>query len=162
VVTDVLDRAFRAHYGQVYRYLRRRTGDDSHAEDLAQQVFADAAAALPDFGPDAPSPLAWLYTVARRRFVDEARRRSREAALAASHDEGGPAEYGEELTGLLVSAFGRLPDEQRTLLSMKLLRGARFGEIATSLGISEGATKMRFLRALAALREDLEREGVSP
>jgi RNA polymerase sigma-70 factor, ECF subfamily len=162
VVTDVLDRAFRAHYGQVYRYLRRRTGDDNHAEELAQQVFADAAAALPDFGPDAPSPLAWLYTVARRRFVDKARRRSHEAAVATSGEEAGPAEYGEELTELLVSAFGRLPEEQRTLLSMKLLRGARFSEIATSLRISEGAAKMRFLRALAALREDLEREGVSP
>ena len=161
-MTDVLDRAFRAHYGQVYRYLRRRTGDDSRAEDLAQQVFADAAAALPDFGPEAPSPLAWLYTVARRRFVDEARRRGREAVLATSVDEAVPAEYGEELTDVLVAAFGRLPEEQRTLLSMKLLRGARFSEIATSLGIGEGATKMRFLRALAALREDLEREGVSP
>ncbi len=162
MVTDVLDRAFRAHYGQVYRFLRRRTGDDSRAEDLAQQVFADAAAALPDFGPDAPSPLAWLYTVARRRFVDEARRRSREAAVATSYDGAVPAEYGEELTGLLVAAFARLPEEQRTLLEMKLLRGARFSEIATSLGITEGATKMRFTRALAALRADLEREGVSP
>jgi RNA polymerase sigma-70 factor, ECF subfamily len=158
MVTDVLDRAFRAHYGQVYRYLRRRTGDTDRAEDLAQQVFADAAAALPDFGPDAPSPLAWLYTVAQRRFVDEARRRGREAEQTAD-----PApEYGEELTGVLVTAFGRLPEDQRTVLAMKLFRGARFKEIAASLGIGEGAARMRFVRALQALREELEREGVEP
>jgi len=157
-VTDVLDRTFRAHYGQVYRYLRRRTGDAERAEDLAQQVFADAAAALPDFGPQAPSPLAWLYTVAHRRFVDEARRRSREAELPAEP----PPQYAEELKSALVTAFGRLPEEQRTVLAMKLLRGARFGEIAASLGIGEGAAKMRFVRALAALREELEREGVEP
>jgi DNA-directed RNA polymerase specialized sigma24 family protein len=36
VVTDVLGRAFRAHCGQVYRYLRRRTDDPERAEDLAQ------------------------------------------------------------------------------------------------------------------------------
>jgi RNA polymerase sigma factor (sigma-70 family) len=157
-VTDVVDRAFRAHYGQVYRYLRRRTRDDGRAEELAQQVFADAAAALPDFGPEAPSPLAWLYTVAHRRFVDEARRRARDAELHAVPRE--PAEYGEELTGLLTAAFERLSDDQRAVLTLKLLRGLRFKEIASTLGMGEGAAKMRFLRALAAVREDLEREGV--
>jgi DNA-directed RNA polymerase specialized sigma24 family protein len=45
---------------------------------------------------------------------------------------------------------------------MKLLRGARFREIADSLGIGEGAARMRFVRALAALREELERKGVAP
>lgn len=160
MVTDVLERAFRTHYGQVYRYLRRRTHDDHRAEELAQQVFADAAAGLPDFGPYAPSPLAWLYTVAHRRFVDEARRRAREPALLDAPET--PSEYGEELTAVLVAAFRCLPEEQRAVLSMKLLRGARFKEMATSLGMSEGATKMRFLRALAALREELEREGVGP
>jgi RNA polymerase sigma-70 factor, ECF subfamily len=155
-VTDVLERAFRAHYGQVYRYLRRRTHDPDRAEDLAQQVFADAAAALPDFGPDAPSPLAWLYTVAQRRFADEARRRGREQASTSEPE----LEYPEELTGTLVAAFGRLPEDQRTVLALKLLRGARFREIAAALGIGEGAAKMRFSRALAALREELEREGV--
>src|SRR5262249_48971899 len=131
------------------------------AEELTQQVFADAAAALPDFGLDAPSPLAWLYTVARRRFADEGRRRARDAALASSWNGAGPVEYGQELTGVRGSAFARLPEEQRELLAMKLLRGARFSEIAGSLGISEGAARMRFLRSLRALREELEREGMS-
>jgi RNA polymerase sigma-70 factor, ECF subfamily len=154
-VADVLDRAFRAHYGQVYRYLRRRTHDPDRADDLAQQVFADAAAALPDFGPHAPSPLAWLYTVAQRRFADEARRRAPEPTMAEE-----PTAYPEQLTGVLVAAFGRLPEEQRTVLALKLIRGARFKEIAATLGIGEGAAKMRFQRALSALREELEREGV--
>lgn len=157
-MTDVLERAFRAHYGQVYRYLRRRTGDPQRAEDLAQQVFADAAASLPDFGGEAPSPLAWLYTVAHRRFIDEARRRAHRFAV-----EGTPATpYGDDLTSTIVAAFGRLPEEQRTVLALKLLRGARFREIAGSLGIGESAAKMRFVRALEALREELEHEGVEP
>ena len=61
---------------------------------------------------------------------------------------------------MLVAAFERLPEDQRTVLALKLVRGARFKEIAASLGIGEGAVKMRFLRALAALREELQREGV--
>ena len=59
---------------------RRKTGDPDRAEDLAQEVFADATAALSggDFVPD--SMLAWLYTIAQRRFADEARRRRRSLA----------------------------------------------------------------------------------
>ena len=70
------------------------------------------------------------------------------------------AKYGEELTGVLVAAFARLPEDDRTVLALKLIRGARFKEIAAALAIREGAVKMRFVRALAALREELEREGV--
>ena len=70
-VNEVAEQAFRRHYGHVYRYLRRRTGDHHRAEDLAQQVFADAVRSLRE--TESPS-LAWLYTVAQRRFADEVRR----------------------------------------------------------------------------------------
>jgi RNA polymerase sigma factor (sigma-70 family) len=76
-VTDVVDGAFRRHYATVYRYIRRRTGDDDRAEDLTQEVFAAAAAALPTEGDGRPPILAWLYTVAQRRFADAARRSAR-------------------------------------------------------------------------------------
>ena len=45
---------------------------------------------------------------------------------------------------------------------LKLLRGATFDEIAARLGISTEAAKMRFTRALDALRSDLEKEGLRP
>jgi hypothetical protein len=34
------------HYDRVFRYVRRRTTSRAEAEDLTQEVFADAAAAL--------------------------------------------------------------------------------------------------------------------
>ena len=83
-VSDAVERAFRRHYGQVYRYIRRRTGVRERAEDLTQEVFAAAAAALPRFRRRAGSALPWLYTVARRRFVDELRRRGREGGVEQS------------------------------------------------------------------------------
>ena len=69
--------AFRRHYGEIYRFLRRRTESDEAAEDLAQAVFADAAARLRQLEQDDPPVLAWLYTVARRRLVDRARAAAR-------------------------------------------------------------------------------------
>lgn len=147
--------AFRRHYDQVYRYLRWRTHDHHRAEELTQQVFADAAASLRETGgPE----LAWLYTVAKRRFADEARRRARTASAPSA----GVPEYSVGTGVALQRALEKLPGGQRQVVVLKLLRGARFAEIGEKLGLTEAAAKMRFVRALEALRSELEEEGVTP
>jgi DNA-directed RNA polymerase specialized sigma24 family protein len=147
--------AFRRHYDHVYRYLRWRTHDHHRAEELAQQVFADAAESLRE---TKESELAWLYTVAKRRFADEARRGARKAPASSA----GPVDYGVEVGWVLQRALEALPGGQRQVVVLKLLRGARFAEIGEKLGLTEAAAKMRFVRALETLRAELEREGVTP
>src|SRR5262245_28978908 len=125
-VNEVSDRAFRRHYGHVYRYLRRRTGDHHRAEELTQQVFADAVVSL---GEAESSSLPWLYTVARRRFVDELRRgavgqRNALPALVPAQQ----VEYGSDVAAALRVAIAQLPEGQRQVVVLKLLRGATFAE----------------------------------
>src|SRR5256885_9237332 len=79
-VTEPSERAFRRHYAEIYRYVRRRTYDEHQAEELTQQVFADAAASL---RCDGRPPIAWLYAVAKRRFADAPRRDARPGAATA-------------------------------------------------------------------------------
>jgi RNA polymerase sigma-70 factor (ECF subfamily) len=163
VVSDVAEGAFRRHYAHVYRYVRRRTGDHERAEDLTQQVFAEAVAGL---GESPSPPLAWLYTVARRRFLDEARRDAvaRRVSRLRVAGEGAPEtwEYGSNVATALGSAIDRLAAGQREVVVLKLLRGATFAEIGARLDISTEAAKMRFMRALEALRSELEEEGLRP
>jgi RNA polymerase sigma-70 factor (ECF subfamily) len=156
---DRSEEAFRRHYGQLFRYIRRRTPDDFEAEDVTQAVFADAAQRLGDFKPGATPVLAWLYTVAQRRLADRARRLAQQhaslreierARLAVTEED-----YGPELTAALREALAALPDTQRTVVVMKLLRGLSFAEIAAEVGAGEGACKMRFARGLEALRDRL-------
>ena len=157
---NAAESAFRRHYDQVYRYLRWRTHDHHQAEELTQQVFADAAASLRETGGP---PLAWLYTVAKRRFADEARKRGalvQPAPVPVPVPEA--TEYGPAVASALRTALERLPDGQRQVVVLKLLRGARFAEIGESLGLTEAPAKMRFVRALEALRTELEGEGVTP
>lgn len=111
--------------------------------------------------------LAWLYTVARRRLADEARRAARGPGALVSLEDAraelvGRVDYGAAVAGALRAAIERLPERQRSVLVLKLLRGAPFEEIARRLGTTQPACKMRFARALQALRDDLEREGISP
>ena len=156
--------AFRRHYEQVYRFLRRRTGDHALAEELAQAVFVDAAAQLRSLSREGPPVLAWLYTVARRRLADHVRRASR-AQVGRLEDVAGvdtAATYGIDVALALSGALARLPDGQRRVVVMRLLEGWSFREIAARVGATEAACKMRFSRGLEALRAELERQGVGP
>jgi RNA polymerase sigma-70 factor (ECF subfamily) len=161
-VNGIAEGAFRRHYGHVYRYLNRRLHDPTRAEELAQEVFAAAAKDLPDEAEGGPPALAWLYTVARRRFADEARRRGRERRLIGLLKTERAAEYGPRLTSDLRAALERLPNGQREIVVLKLLRGLSFAEIGSELGLSEAAAKMRFVRALRELRADLTERGIEP
>lgn len=158
--------AFRRHYDDVYRYLVRRTGDPHLAEELVQQVFADAVTHLEVEHGSTPV-LAWLYTVARRRFADEARRRARQgigiARLEGLARAWGAADsYGSRVATAIRHALTALEPEARAVVVMKLLEGRSFAEISQRTGISEPAARMRFVRALRLLRAELEKRGVEP
>jgi RNA polymerase sigma-70 factor, ECF subfamily len=167
-VDDPVASAFRRHYAEIFRFLRRRTKSDETAEDLAQVVFTEAARRLPQLERDGKPVLAWLYTVARRRLIDAAREEARGPRGLASLDEVRAQavvpqpEYGEDVRRALASAIASLPEGQRRVVVGKLLEGRSFAEIAAALQLSEAACKMRFSRGVEALRADLEQRGVSP
>lgn len=155
---ELAEQAFRRHYKQIYGFVRRRSPTQVEAEDVTAGVFADAAAALDRFETGSAPVLAWLYTVAKRRLADEARRRRRgnvAVTLVAPT-------YSPEITHALGRALAALPDAQRDVVVLKLIRGLSFREVARTLGATEPACRMRFSRALERMRESLEKEGVQP
>lgn len=154
-----------AHYADVYRFVRRRSASEHDAEDITQAVFVAAVLRLDELVADSRPLLAWLYTVARRRLIDHARRRSRmpvsvplEEQIAGTARTG----YGSDVRVALARALEALPDAQRDIVIDRLVRDHRFADIAQQRGISEAAAQMRFVRALARLRTALEQEGVNP
>lgn len=156
--------AFREHRDEVFHYLLRRTGNALEAEELTQQVFADAAAALHHEPPN--TVIAWLYTLAERRFIDELRRRRRASSSALDADAiealAPTVEHVQQARQALVDAVAALPPDQRQVVVMKLFRGYNFSEIGMALGASEAACKMRFSRAVRAIRAALVEQGLEP
>jgi RNA polymerase sigma factor (sigma-70 family) len=164
-VESVIDDAFRSHRAEIYRYLRRRTKSRDHAEELTQQAFADAVIAISRMDAGPCSMLGLLYTIARRRFADDVRRSgpcAEHARLEDVAEELAAPDGRNELAHGIRDALARLPDEQRRAVWLKLIYGCSFAEVACLLGGSEAAAKMRFHRALVALRRDLERDGIHP
>lgn len=162
----VVETAFRRHYGDVYRFLLRRTGDPHEAEELGQRVFADAAAAEHQLERDGRPLLPWLLAVAHRRWVDELRRRDRQQVSLETPEEGLAADRRgsseADLRHALHSSLANLPSAQREVVLRRLLHGQTFSDMAADLDTTEGAVKMRFRRGLELLRERLRDEGYAP
>jgi RNA polymerase sigma-70 factor (ECF subfamily) len=151
-------------YRKVLRFVRRRVGSAEDAEDVTQEVFANAAVVLDGSKVSSPT-LAWLYTVARRRIADELRRpdRSRTVSLEVVGDPATvESDYGDEVARALEVAVAAMPEGQRRVVLARLVQGRSFAEIAREVGASEDACRMRFMRGLQHLREEFEKEGLEP
>jgi RNA polymerase sigma-70 factor (ECF subfamily) len=158
--------SLRRQYGTVYRFVRRRSASREEAEDLTQEVFEAALAALGQARLDAEgAPLAWLYTVARHRLIDRLRVR-RESSVQLDPEglpaAGGDRSYGPRIVEALLEGLRGLGEAQRRVVVLKVFEGRPFAEIAAEVGASEEACRMRFSRGLAALRRHLQEKGVEP
>jgi RNA polymerase sigma factor (sigma-70 family) len=163
-VNGLAERAFRLHYRDVFRFVRRRTATQHEAEEVTQAVFAQAAERL-EASRDSVALRGWLYTVARRRLVDEARRRSRSGSVVSLDGFALPVRerrYGGEVSETLRRALEQLPASHLSVVVGRLIEGRSFAELAAALGVSEAACKMRFLRGLASVRAVFEEEGLEP
>jgi RNA polymerase sigma-70 factor, ECF subfamily len=153
-----------AQYGEIFRFIRRRVASSADAEDLTQEAFASAAEVLARSADAAPPTLGWLYTVARRRLIDEVRRRRpATVSLELVRDvEAPPTAYDGNVARALEAALAALTEAQRTVVVLRLLDGRTFPEIATQVRATEEACRMRFMRGLEQLRSEFEKEGLSP
>lgn len=152
------------HYQRVLRFVRRHVSSAEEAEDLTQEVFANAAVFLDGRGAESPA-LAWLYTVARRRIVDEARRlhRTQTVPLELVSEPTAPeAHYGGEVAEALDTALATMPDGQRRVVLGRLIQGRSFSDLSRELATSEDACRMRLMRGLQHLREEFMKEGLEP
>jgi RNA polymerase sigma factor (sigma-70 family) len=132
---------------------------------LLQEVFLSATIDL-ERRPAGTPTLAWLYTVANRRFIDDLRLANRQARTVpfdeATNSTGVSAEYGPEVARALAAVVRELPAIQHRIFVWKVLEGRSFSEIGGQVGISEGAARMQLLRALQFIRAGLESHGVGP
>ena len=160
----------------VMTFLLGLTRDRQLAEDLTQETFLRGL-----FHPGAPV-LPWAYTIARRLFLDDVR--TRRSARVVPHDPpdgddgqtldvaaGGPSAEqlfaDKELSQALDQALQKLPEAQASAFRLLKGEGMSVAEVATIMGTTKGAVKLRAHRAYEALRGFLRadfrgREGVTP
>ncbi|MFO1010295.1 MAG: sigma-70 family RNA polymerase sigma factor [Planctomycetota bacterium] len=129
------------------------------SEDLVQQVQLEAVRQLDGRTFDSPSAFRkWLGLLLRHRAIEVARRRrltdSDASGSSVSDPVRGPATQcadRDDARALLVR-LGELPDRDRRVVTLRVLEGLPFAEVARRLGLSEVHARVVFNRTLARLR----------
>lgn len=176
-VTRLVDRAkggdaqaFGALYDrfqpEILRYLTHRTRHPETAEDITQQVFLKAWQAIPRFEQRGVPFKAWLYRMAHNQMVDHFRTHKVTSELG---DFDTPDEADQEtalltgeMTEALHRALARLSEDHRQVLTLRFLMEKSAREIGDVMGRKEVTVRGLQMRALQALRREIEEMGGLP
>ncbi len=158
---DALGVIFRAHHPAILRYLRGMAL--THAEDVASQVWVDAAASLRRFQGTDDDLRRWLFTIARRRMIDAFRSRARRPEDAVGDVSGGPAaesaDASIERLEWAEDVLAQLPPAQAEVVMLRVIVGLGVAEVARLIDKSPGAVRVLAHRGLERVLEILAEEG---
>jgi RNA polymerase sigma factor (sigma-70 family) len=145
-------------------YFYRRCFDGHAANDLAQETLARALVHLERFDPARGNGTQWLWGIAQRELLTWFRRGQAEAKArdrvglrnlpipddALEHIES--LVDTQELRGALADALAGLSPSLRRTVELRVGQGLGYEQLATELGCSVGAARVRVARALARLQ----------
>jgi RNA polymerase sigma-70 factor (ECF subfamily) len=161
---EALAEVWQRHGPLVLGLARRLTGDLSTAEDVTQEVFVTLWQRPERFDAQRGSLRAYLGVHAQRRAIDAMRRDGRRSEREHRHHRlhspaaAAPADRAESstLSGVVRTAIGRLPADQRQAVELAYFYGLTHREVAAKLGIPEGTAKSRLRLAQAKLQSWLD------
>lgn len=171
--------AFRELYALVsprlHGYLLKMARQRALADDLLQLTFLKVHRARAAYIRDA-DPVPWIYSIAHRTFLDEARRQKRALVNVGDDDQlpevsadlhgqtedrrDDPAD--PELVKIALDALATLSEQQRQAVVLTKLEGKTVAEAAEIAGTTVGAMKVRAHRGYEVLRNLLGRKPAEP
>lgn len=165
----VRDRQDRAAFAALFQHFAPRVKgflvksgtSPALAEECAQDVMATLWQKAQLFDPERASVATWVFTIARNRRIDMARRAARPEpedlpwGPEAEPDQQATLELAQE-TALLGEALARLPQAQRALIEKAFYGDLSHSEISEQTGLPMGTVKSRIRLALEKLRQSFE------
>jgi RNA polymerase sigma factor (sigma-70 family) len=154
----------RRYWSAIQRFCATYLSDAARADDVVQETFAKLhdAANLP-----AGAVKPWLYKLARNRCLDILRRQQRSpthnrplrTGFDAARVSDGPRTKAAkaERQELIREIVAEMPEEYRSVLTLKFFEGLSRAEVAATLEVSEQTVKGRLVRASDYLREQLKK-----
>jgi len=157
-VRETFDVLYRHWFPVVVRWARRRCADPEDAEDVAQQVFADAWLHSRRYCQQRGGLGPWLYGITAHKAADATnasiRRNEASRKLAARATRHSPDAWAGSVERLRLTPFlSCLSDRRREILFLAYYLDFTQPEIARFLGLPLGTVKSHCRRALRALAE---------
>lgn len=164
---DAFGTLYERHVEAILAYFMRRTGCAQTAADLTSETFAAALVSRRRFRDTGAPARAWLFKIAQRQlsgFVrseqvsDRARRKLGMRPVLVTESELEQIERLADFSGLrpaITEAVDKLPTAQADAVRLRVGEELSYREVATRLGCSEGAARVRVSRALTTLADQL-------
>lgn len=162
---------------QVYNLALRMAGNPEDALDLSQEAFLKAWRGLSSYRFDSAFS-TWLYRLTSNVCIDFLRRQKKqksiplqftdedneERELSVPDPAPGPEEalLARSEREQVALALSRLEPEYREALTLRVINGLSYTEIAQILGIREGTVKSRIARAREKMRAAMQKSGNKP
>jgi RNA polymerase sigma-70 factor, ECF subfamily len=149
-----------ASYGdRLLRSAYLMCGRSGNAQDIVQETFCRALAALQDFRGDA-GVYTWLFSIMRNVYLKQLRHERRFMNFLSLQPrvlqaEGNPADHCERKSAHshLLEAIQKLPAKQREVVILRFVDDMKIADIARILSLPEGTIKSRLFKAGARLQE---------
>lgn len=168
--TEALERLIEVHQMRVIGTVAKMLGDDTDAEDIAQQVFIRVWNSAKRYQPTAKFT-TWLFKITRNLVFNELRRRKRHPATplereTEEHHFQAPDLSGKapdtlmldaEMQHAIQRAIDSLPEVQRMAIILRRYEEMPYEEMAGVLKLSVPAVKSVLFRARTDLREKLKK-----
>lgn len=154
---------FRHFAPRVKGFLMKSGTDAATAEECAQDVMATVWRKSHLFDPTRASVATWVFTIARNRRIDIARKDRRpepEDVVWGPETEPDQADIyaAAEETRRLQMALADLPEKQRLLIQRAYFGDLSHSELANETGLPLGTIKSRIRLALDRLRNTMTKD----
>jgi RNA polymerase sigma-70 factor (ECF subfamily) len=155
---EAIGRLYERHATRVYAIVRRLSGDDTQAEDWAQDAWLRVFRGLHGFRGEAQFT-TWLHRIAVNAAL-QGQRAQRQRGLHFEEVDTVPERAAVTAPPLLrlslAEAIDRLPPGMRNVLVLHDVEGYTHEEMGEMLGVSAGTCKSQLFKARAKVREMLE------
>ena len=176
LIHDILsgdDEAFsvlvQKHQKSVHALVWRKIGDFHHAEEITQDTFLQVYKKLPTL-KDPHKFAGWLYVIANRLCIDWMRKNNlitqsledtsveeiEKSSYTHHVSEQQQIETSEHRRDIVKKLLARLPESERTVVTLYYLGEMKVKEISKFLGVSVSTIHVRLHRARKRLQEKEE------
>lgn len=156
------EEVFDLYYKQVRNFLYYKTSQSELSEDVAQDAFVKLWETREKI--DKSSLKAYVFTIANNLMINKLKREQLKFKFLNYTEQRNDNETPQYLLEMqefdekLQKVLAKIPDGAREVFLMNRIEGLKYREIAEMLGLSMKAVEKRMSRALAILREDLDRK----
>lgn len=157
---DAFGELYSLFLDRIYRYVFYQLRDTMAAEDITEETFVKAWQVIDSCKGKGQTFSPWLYRIAHNQVVDKVRSERKtivtDVAVAGVSDPERETEDKLEREGLLEAISG-LSESQQQVILMKFIEGMPTSQIGQVMGKSQGAIRILQMRALARLRQTMDR-----